>query len=65
MIAHTLVAALAALSPHAAGPEPTSRTSAGLVPWHASFEEACDAASESGRPVLLFQLMGRLDDRFC
>lgn len=65
MIANTLVAALAALSPIAPAPESKSGNPAGLVPWHASFEGACEAASESGRPVLLFQLMGRLDDRFC
>lgn len=37
----------------------------GLVPWHASYAAACAAAAESGKPVLLFQLLGRLDDAFC
>ena len=37
----------------------------GDVKWHASFDDACKAAEKSGKPVLLFQLMGKLDDQFC
>jgi hypothetical protein len=37
----------------------------GKVRWHASFEDACRAARASGKPVLLFQMMGRLDEKFC
>jgi hypothetical protein len=37
----------------------------GLVRWHAGFEAACAAARVSGKPVLLFQLLGRLDEEFC
>jgi hypothetical protein len=37
----------------------------GLVRWHESFESACSASEKSGKPVLLFQMMGNLDDRFC
>jgi len=37
----------------------------GLVRWHADFASACAAARRSGRPVLLFQLLGRLDDELC
>jgi hypothetical protein len=37
----------------------------GDVKWHASFAEACKVAEKSGKPVLLFQLMGKLDDQFC
>jgi len=37
----------------------------GLVRWHESFEAACSASAKSGKPVLLFQMMGNLDDRFC
>jgi hypothetical protein len=36
----------------------------GKVRWHADFAAAC-RARESGKPVLLFQMMGRLDDQFC
>ena len=32
---------------------------------HASFAHARRAAMKSGKPVLLFQLLGRLDDAFC
>ena len=37
----------------------------GKVRWHADFAAACAAAKTSGKPVLLFHLMGKLDDRFC
>lgn len=37
----------------------------GLVRWHADVAAACAAARQSGRPVLLFQLLGRLDQEFC
>ena len=36
----------------------------GKVEWHADFDEAKAAAEKSGKPVLLFQLMGQLDQRF-
>ncbi len=48
--------------PEAADANPQVRP--GLVKWHATFDDACDASRESGRPVLLFQLMGGLDQRF-
>jgi hypothetical protein len=37
----------------------------GKVRWHPDFEAACRAARASGKPVLLFQMMGRLDQKFC
>ncbi len=37
----------------------------GKVKWHGTPEEAMRAAQTSGKPILLFQMMGRLDDRFC
>jgi hypothetical protein len=37
----------------------------GKVRWHASFADAQAAARRSGKPVLLFQMMGRLDRQFC
>ncbi len=37
----------------------------GNVRWHADFAAACEASRKSGKPVLLFQMMGNLDDRFC
>jgi hypothetical protein len=47
-------------------PEATNpKVEPGLVRWHPSFAAACQAASKSGKPVLLFQMMGNLDDRFC
>ena len=37
----------------------------GKVKWHADFAAACAASKTSGKPVLLFQMMGKLDDKFC
>lgn len=37
----------------------------GKVQWHADFATACTASAKSGKPVLLFQMMGKLDDKFC
>ena len=37
----------------------------GKVRWHKDFDAACAAASKSGKPVLLFQMMGKLDEQFC
>ena len=37
----------------------------GKVQWHADFAEARQASAESGKPVLLFQMMGKLDEQFC
>lgn len=45
--------------------ERSARVSPGLVDWHASFADACEAAEVSGKPVMLFQLLGRLDEEFC
>jgi hypothetical protein len=49
-------------------PEPAADNPAvppGKVHWHVTFEEACQAAQKSGKPVLLFQMLGRLDQQFC
>lgn len=37
----------------------------GKVHWHRAIQTAMDASKQSGKPVLLFQMMGHLDDRFC
>lgn len=37
----------------------------GRVEWHGTFQKAMAASARSGKPVFLFHLMGRLDDRFC
>ena len=41
------------------------RVEAGVVRWHADFDAARAAAGVSGKPVLLFQLFGRLDEERC
>src|SRR5262245_43890033 len=37
----------------------------GEVKWHASFAEARGAGKKSGKPILLFHMMGQLDRQFC
>ena len=37
----------------------------GKVRWHKDFATARAAATKSHKPVLLFQMMGKLDDQFC
>jgi hypothetical protein len=37
----------------------------GLVRWHAGLVDALAAAKVSRRPVLVFQLLGNLDQEFC
>ena len=41
------------------------RVQPGAVEWHEDFGAACEASKKSGRPVLLFQMLGRLDQEFC
>jgi hypothetical protein len=41
------------------------RAAPGLVRWHESVAAAQAAARASGKPLLVFQLLGRLDDEFC
>ena len=46
-------------------PAESERVSAGRVHWHESREAAQAASRVSGKPVLLFQMLGRLDEEFC
>lgn len=41
------------------------RVAPGRVRWLDSFDAARTASRDSGKPVFLFQMMGRLDQRFC
>jgi len=52
---------IGALSSPAGNP----KVAPGKVRWHADFATACAASRQTGRPVLLFQMMGNLDDEFC
>jgi hypothetical protein len=45
--------------------EDNPRVEPGLVKWHASFIDAQAASRKSGKPVLLFHMMGQLDRQFC
>jgi hypothetical protein len=37
----------------------------GKVQWHKTLADACAASAKSKKPVLLFQMLGKLDDQFC
>jgi hypothetical protein len=50
--------------PAAAPPVPATTTIAGTR-WHASFAAAQAEARRDGKPILLLQLFGRLDEEFC
>jgi len=45
--------------------EENPRVLPGLVVWHPSAAGARAAAQKSGRPVLVFHMMGQLDRQFC
>ncbi|MFT4541427.1 MAG: hypothetical protein ACI841_000265 [Planctomycetota bacterium] len=36
-----------------------------LMDWHKSLDDAQRASALSGKPVLVFQLLGRLDEELC
>ena len=45
-------------------PSANPKVAPGKVKWHTDFAAARKAAEQSGKPVLLFQLLGRLDEEF-
>ena len=49
----------------AALPFDNPKIATGRVVWHPSFAAACKASQVSGKAVLLFQMMGKLDEQFC
>jgi hypothetical protein len=63
--AETLVKSAASVTPPPAAPFANPKVAPGLVRWHPDLAAARAAAARSGKPVLLFHLMGKLDDRFC
>jgi hypothetical protein len=62
-----LVAATAPGTPvPPAAADPNNPTvEAGKVKWHKSLADARTASEKSGRPVLVFHMMGQLDKQFC
>ena len=61
-----LLAARSAVAPQAAGAAfENPKVKPGKVTWHADFATACAASAKSKKPVLLFQMMGKLDDKLC
>ena len=69
--AKTLVASASAAAPPPPPPRPGAdkfvnpKVQPGKVRWHASLDDARAASARSKKPVLLFQMMGKLDDQFC
>ena len=62
--ASKLVADLSARVPARAAPA-NPKVEPGKVKWHADFAAARAASAKSGKPVLLFQMLGKLDEQFC
>jgi hypothetical protein len=61
-----LVAGTAPASTPASLSSPNNPTvEPGKVKWHKSLADAQAAAGKSGKPVLLFHMMGQLDKQFC
>ena len=52
-------------APGASPPRSNPQVRPGRVEWHDDFDAACAASRSSGKPVLLFHMMGRLDQKFC
>jgi hypothetical protein len=52
-------------APTARDRDENPRVRPGLVNWHPTFADARAAAEKSGRPVLVFHMMGQLDRQFC
>lgn len=48
-----------------ASKQPSEKVEPGKIRWHKAIQTAMNASRQSGKPVLLFQMMGHLDDRFC
>jgi hypothetical protein len=60
-----LLAEKSAAAPAKAAEFVNPKVQPGAVRWQPSFAAACEAARQSGKPVLLFQMMGKLDEQFC
>jgi hypothetical protein len=53
------------VSPVTTAAAPQTTVAPGKVHWHASLTEAVQAAKDTGKPILHFELLGRLDQEFC
>ena len=60
-----LVANAAPAAPAATADPANPTVEPGKVKWHPSLADACAAARKSGKPVLVFHMMGQLDKQFC
>lgn len=45
--------------------DPATKVAPGRVSWHGDVDAAIEAARRTSKPVLLFQLLGKLDDAYC
>jgi hypothetical protein len=49
----------------AIGPDGTQKCVPGKVHWVKNFEQAKSLSATTDRPVLMFAMLGNLDDKFC
>jgi hypothetical protein len=54
-----------ALATQAKAAQDNPKVEPGKVKWHANLANACKASAASGKPVMIFYMMGKLDDKFC
>jgi hypothetical protein len=64
-IAAIVSSTMSTAQPEQTAPIDNPRVAPGKVRWHSSFAAAQVAAQKSGKPVLLFHMMGQLDRQFC
>ena len=57
--------AVAPATPTSAPDSDNPKVPPGLVRWHASAAAARVASERSGKPILVFHMMGQLDRQFC
>jgi hypothetical protein len=60
----TPIAITAVVGALSSAPLPTKTEVAGIQ-WFDSVGDACKTAEEQNKPVLVFQLFGKIDDAFC
>ena len=65
LIAAAAVAVLASTNLSVSAAPVNKHVVPGAVQWKAQMDEACAASAKSGKPVLLFVMLGNLDQEFC
>lgn len=65
IVAVAAILAIGAGIENAPAPPKSKKTLVAGVAWETSFEAAKQQAKKEGKPILLMQLFGKLDEEFC